>query len=176
MKQIKAVLWILVAGCTISSMVLKAKTNDIDAMADTIEPQVIQWRHHFHQNPELSNREFQTAAYIAKYLRSLGLEVQTGVAKTGVVAVIDSGNPGPTVALRADIDGLPVEERNNLSYKSTAIGEYNGNQVPVMHACGHDTHIAMLMGAATLLNEIKSDLKGKVKKLIFQHRGRCPSW
>lgn len=100
-------------------------------------------------------------------MQSLGLDVQTGIAKTGVVAILDSGQPGPVVALRADIDGLPVLEQNDLAYKSSEIGEFNGNQVPVMHACGHDTHIAMLMGAAKLLVDLKPQLKGKVK-FIFQ--------
>lgn len=141
--------------------------TDISSMASKIEPQVIEWRHHFHQNPELSNREFKTAEYIAKYMRSLGMEVQTGIARTGVVAILDSGRPGPVVALRADMDALPVPEENDLPWKSTARGEFNGKDVPVMHACGHDTHMAMLMGAATLLNEQKANLTGKVK-FIFQ--------
>lgn len=136
-------------------------------MADKIETDVIKWRHHLHQNPELSNREFETAKYIEKYLRGLGLEVTTGVAITGVVAVLDSGKPGPTVALRADMDGLPVPEINDLPFKSTAKGMLEGNEVPVMHACGHDTHVAMLMGAAKILTEMKSELRGKVK-FIFQ--------
>jgi amidohydrolase len=136
-------------------------------MVKNIEPQVIKWRHHLHQNPELSNREFETAKYITKHLQSLGLAVQTGVAITGVVAVLDSGKPGPVVALRADIDGLPVLEQNNLLWKSTKRGELEGNDVPVMHACGHDTHIAMLMGAAEILVNMKSELRGKVK-FIFQ--------
>ncbi|WP_334031419.1 amidohydrolase [Alteromonas sp. P256] len=140
---------------------------DVDSLANNVEPDVIKWRHHFHQFPELSNREFKTADYIANYLTSLGLEVQTGVAKTGVVAILDSGNPGPVVALRADMDGLPVKEQNQLSYRSEQMGEYNGNDVPVMHACGHDTHMAMLMGAAKTLTGIKSELTGKVK-FIFQ--------
>ncbi len=144
-----------------------ASNNDIESMANKIEPQVIEWRHHFHENPELSNREYKTAEYIAKYMRSLGMEVQTGIAKTGVVAILDSGKPGPVVALRADMDGLPVPEQGDLPWKSKAIGEFNGKEVPVMHACGHDTHMAMLMGAATLLNDMKSELKGKVK-FIFQ--------
>ena len=96
-----------------------------------VETQVIQWRHHFHANPELSNREFETAAYIAKYLTSLGLKVQTGIAKTGVVGLLDTGRPGPVVALRADIDGLPVLEDNDLPYKSTKRGVFNGKDVPV---------------------------------------------
>jgi amidohydrolase len=148
-------------------LVSQATQPNVADMSKAIEPQVIAWRHHFHQYPELSNREIKTANYIADYLRSLGLDVQTGVAKTGVVAILDSGQPGPVVALRADIDGLPVLEQNDLVYKSTEIGEYNGNQVPVMHACGHDTHIAMLMGAAKLLVDLKPQLKGKVK-FIFQ--------
>lgn len=142
-------------------------TSSVEQMASEIEPQVIKWRHHLHQNPELSNREFETAKYIAKYLKSLGLQVQTGVAKTGVVAILDSGNPGPVVGLRADIDGLPVLEQNDLPWKSTKRGELEGNDVPVMHACGHDTHVAMLMGAAKILVNMKSQLKGKVK-FIFQ--------
>jgi amidohydrolase len=144
-----------------------ASTVDVDALASKVEPDVIKWRHHFHEFPELSNREFKTAEYVANYLRGLGLEVQTGVAKTGVVAVLDSGKPGPVVALRADMDGLPVKEQNDLPFRSQQMGEYNGNEVPVMHACGHDTHMAMLMGAAKILTDIKGELKGKVK-FIFQ--------
>ncbi|APD84998.1 amidohydrolase [Alteromonas marina] len=140
---------------------------NVDELADKVEPDVIKWRHHFHEFPELSNREFKTAEYVANYLKSLGLDVQTGVAKTGVVAILDSGNPGPVVALRADMDGLPVKEQNDLSYRSTQVGEYNGKEVPVMHACGHDTHMAMLMGAAKILTDMKGELKGKVK-FIFQ--------
>lgn len=141
--------------------------DSISQKASAIEAQVIKWRHHLHQYPELSNREFETAKYIEKHMRALGLEVQTGVAITGVVAVLDSGKPGPTVALRADMDGLPVKEENNLPYKSLATGMLEGNEVPVMHACGHDTHVAMLMGAASILTEMKSELTGKVK-FIFQ--------
>lgn len=143
--------------------------SNIDQMADAVEADVIKWRHHFHEFPELSNREFKTAEYVAKYLDSLGLEVTVGVAKTGVVGLLDSGKPGPVVALRADMDGLPVPEQNDLPYKSVQFGEYNGNKVPVMHACGHDTHMAMLMGAAKILTELnqKGELKGKVK-FIFQ--------
>jgi amidohydrolase len=142
--------------------------NDVVAQkADAIEAKVIEWRHHLHEYPELSNREFETAKYIEKHVRALGLEVQTGVAITGVVAVLDSGRPGPTVALRADMDGLPVKEDNDLPYKSVQMGEYDGNEVPVMHACGHDTHVAMLMGAAEILTGMKDELRGKVK-FIFQ--------
>lgn len=155
---------------TFSVFAIEHHTNDNNTVAKKvleIEPEVIKWRHHLHQHPELSNREFETAKYIEKHMRALGFEVQTNVAITGVVAILDSGKPGPTVALRADMDGLPVKEVNDLPYKSVATGMFEGNKVPVMHACGHDTHVAMLMGAATILNDIKSDLTGKVK-FIFQ--------
>ncbi|MBT1065947.1 amidohydrolase [Bowmanella sp. Y26] len=144
-----------------------AAADQVSKQASDIEPQVIEWRRHFHQHPELSNREFETAKYIEKYLRGLGLEVQTGVAHTGVVAILDSGKPGPVVALRADMDGLPVKEQNDLPFRSKATSEYNGNPVSVMHACGHDTHMAMLMGAAKILTDMKSQLSGKVK-FVFQ--------
>lgn len=139
----------------------------IDQRADEIEEQVIEWRRHFHQNPELSNREFKTGAYIAEYLKSLGLEVETGVAITGVVATLQGGKPGPVIGLRADIDGLPVTERTDLPFKSVVKSEYQGQEVGVMHACGHDTHIAMLMGVAKILTEMKSEIKGTIK-FIFQ--------
>lgn len=143
---------------------LKIRANEL---AQKVESKVIDWRHDFHQNPELSNREYKTAEKIAAHLKSLGIEVQTGVAVTGVVGIIKGGKPGPVVALRADMDALPVPERNDLSWKSTVIGEYNGQPVPVMHACGHDTHVAMLMGVAEVLSQMKAELKGTVK-LIFQ--------
>ena len=144
-----------------------AANSQVDRLADQVEGEVIKWRRHFHQHPELSNREFETAKTIAKYLESLGLEVQTGIAKTGVVAVLDSGKPGPVVALRADIDGLPVTEAVDLPFASKVRSTNNGFDVGVMHACGHDTHIAMLMGAAKILTTMKDQLKGKVK-FIFQ--------
>ena len=144
--------------------VLKTK---IDQKAASLESKVITWRRDFHQHPELGNREFKTAEKIAAHLRSLGIEVQTGVAKTGVVGILKGGKPGPVVALRADIDALPVKERVNIPFASIAEGEYNGKIVPVMHACGHDSHIAILMGTAEILASIKSELKGTVK-FIFQ--------
>lgn len=140
---------------------------DIDRMADQVEAQVIQWRRDFHQNPELSNREFKTAEKIAAHLKSLGLEVRTGVAITGVIGILRTGRPGPVVALRADMDALPVTERTPVPFASRARGEYLGEEVGVMHACGHDTHVAMLMGAAQILVNMKSQLKGTVV-FIFQ--------
>ncbi|ULQ57973.1 amidohydrolase [Flavihumibacter rivuli] len=139
----------------------------IEAKAKAVLPKVIEWRRHIHQNPELGNREFKTMEYIAAHLRSLGIEVKTGVAKTGVVGLLKGGKPGPVVALRADMDALPVLERVDVPYKSTVTAEYLGQTVPVMHACGHDTHVAMLMGAAEVLAGMKKDLAGSVK-FIFQ--------
>ncbi len=131
-----------------------------------VEPKVIEWRHHIHQNPELSNREFATSAYIAAHLQSLGIEVQTGVAHTGVVGVLKGNKPGKVVALRADMDALPVVERNDLTYKSNVITTFNGQETGVMHACGHDTHVAILMGVAEVLAQNKN-FPGTVK-FIFQ--------
>lgn len=144
-----------------------ALKSKIAQKAASLESKVITWRRDFHQNPELGNREFKTAEKIAAHLRSLGIEVQTGVGKTGVVGILRGGKPGPVVALRADIDALPVKERADIPFASKAEGEYNGQVVPVMHACGHDTHIAILMGTAEILTSIKTDLKGTVK-FIFQ--------
>jgi amidohydrolase len=129
--------------------------------------EVIELRHWFHENAELSNREFKTAKRIEQELIKIGLNPQTGIAKTGVVAVIKGGKPGPVVALRADIDGLPVKERADLSWASKMTGIYNGEKVPVMHACGHDTHTAILLGVAKVLYEIKDQIPGSVK-FIFQ--------
>lgn len=143
---------------------LTAKAN---TMADKLEPKVIEWRRYFHQYPELSNREVKTSEKVAAHLKSLGMEVETGIAHTGVVGILKGGKPGPVVALRADMDGLPVTERSKLPFASKERSTYNGQEVGVMHACGHDTHIAMLMGAAEILAGMKNDLKGTVK-FIFQ--------
>jgi amidohydrolase len=143
---------------------LKAK---IAQKAETLEAKVVAWRRDFHQNPELGNREFKTAEKVAAHLKSLGIEVKTGVGKTGVVGILKGGKPGPVVALRADMDGLPVKERAEISFASKAVGEYNGQPVSVMHACGHDTHVAILMGTAEILAGMQKDLKGTVK-FIFQ--------
>ncbi len=139
----------------------------IKAKVEAIDPKVIAWRRDIHQHPELSNREVRTADLIAKHLQSLGIEVKTGIAKTGVVGILKGSQPGPVVALRADMDGLPVLEANDLPFASKARGEFNGQDVPIMHACGHDTHVAILMGVAEVLSSMKKDLKGTVK-FIFQ--------
>lgn len=158
---------ILLFLCLLLPASLLAQPKDLNQKAEKMLPKLIEWRRHLHQNPELSNREVKTAEYITKHLKSLGLEVQTGVAVTGVVAILKGGKPGPTIALRADMDGLPVEERNDLPFKSTATSEYLGNTVPVMHACGHDTHVAILMGVAEVLSSMKKDVPGTIK-FIFQ--------
>jgi len=134
---------------------------------DKIEPQCIAWRRQLHQNPELGNREFKTAKLVADHLRSLGIEVKEGVAHTGVVGILKGGKPGPVIGLRADMDGLPVTERVDIPFASKVKAQYNGQQVGVMHACGHDTHVAMLMSAAQVLAGMKKDLAGTVK-FIFQ--------
>lgn len=141
--------------------------SKIEQLAKSIEPKVIEWRRHFHQYPELSNREVKTSAKIAEHLKSLGIEVKTGVAHTGVVGLLKGGKPGPVIALRADMDALPVTERNGLPFASKVVTTFNDQEVGVMHACGHDSHMAILMGVAEILASMKQDIKGTVK-FIFQ--------
>lgn len=142
-------------------------TEIIDQKTEEKFDRIVEWRRHFHEHPELSNQEYETAEYVAGHLRSLGLDVETGVAHTGVVAILEGGKPGPVVGLRADMDGLPVRERVDVPFASDVVSEYMGEEVPVMHACGHDTHIAMLMGVAEILTEHRNELAGTVK-FIFQ--------
>ncbi|WP_411030599.1 amidohydrolase [Spongiimicrobium sp. 3-5] len=144
-----------------------AQGPNLEEHYNAVEAKVIEWRRDIHQNPELSNREFKTAEKIAAHLKSLGIEIQTGVAKTGVVGILKGNSPGKVVALRADIDALPVTERNDLDYKSNVTSQFLGEEVGVMHACGHDTHTAILMGAAEVLSKNKDKIKGTVK-FIFQ--------
>ena len=144
----------------------KLKTKAFSA-ADKIEPKCIEWRRDFHQNPELGNREFRTAKIIATHLKSLGIETTENVAKTGVVGILKGSKPGPCIALRADIDALPVTERVNIPFVSRQKTTYNGQEVGVMHACGHDTHTAILMSVAEVLSGMKSELAGTIK-FIFQ--------
>ncbi len=139
----------------------------IEQDARAIEPKLIEWRRHFHEFPELSNRETKTGAYIAAHLKSLGIEVQYPVAKTGVVGLLKGGKPGPVIALRADMDALPVTERNSLPFASKEKSIYNSRETGVMHACGHDAHMAILMSVAEILVKNKSELKGTVK-FLFQ--------
>jgi amidohydrolase len=141
--------------------------TDIDALARIVEPKVVAWRRDIHQHPELGNREVRTAGLVAAHLRSLGLEVRTGVAPTGVVALLRGRSASPVVALRADMDALPVKELADVPFASRARTAYNGREVDVMHACGHDAHTAILMGAAEVLSARREALPGTVK-LIFQ--------
>ncbi len=162
---------IALAFFTFSSIAAVAQNaplrNQVSLAADKIEQKMIAWRRDFHEHPELGNQEIRTAAIIAKHLQALGMEVKTGVAHTGVVALLKGGKPGPVVALRADMDGLPVIERTPVPFASKVKVQYNGKESGVMHACGHDTHIAMLMAVAEILSGMKKDLKGTVK-FIFQ--------
>lgn len=145
----------------------QVSSEALEAAYADVADRVVNWRRHIHENPELSNREFKTAALVAEHLRSLGLEVQTGVAHTGVVGILRGSKPGPVVGLRADMDALPVEERVDLPFHSRVVAEYLGEQVPVMHACGHDTHVAILMGVAEVLAKQRDQLRGTVK-FVFQ--------
>lgn len=151
-------------------LVVNAQSNlkpEAAKRADAINDKVINWRRDLHEHPELGNLETRTAAIVAKHLQALGLQVQTGVAKTGVVGVLVGGKPGPVVALRADMDGLPVTERVPLPFASKVKTNYNDQEVGVMHACGHDSHVAMLMGVAEVLAGMKKYIAGTVK-FIFQ--------
>ena len=140
---------------------------EIDKLAAAVEPELLAWWRHLHENPELGNREVKTAAYVVERLRSFGLEPQTGIARTGVVAILKGGRPGPVVALRADMDALPVTEQVALPFASKATTEWEGQKVGVMHACGHDTHVAILLATARVLTQLKDRLPGTVK-FIFQ--------
>ncbi|GAA0548525.1 M20 family metallopeptidase [Chitinophaga japonensis] len=144
-----------------------AQSKTFDQRIAGVKDSVIAWRRQLHQHPELSNREYKTAAYVAAHLRQMGLEVQTGVGKTGVVGILKGGKPGPVVALRADMDALPVFERAPVPFRSVDSAEYLGQRVPVMHACGHDTHVAILLGTAKVLSQQQKEVPGTVK-FIFQ--------
>jgi amidohydrolase len=167
MKRSFYTLLILLMTAPVIAQVNPKLQNKLDQMAKEVEPRVIEWRRHFHQFPELSNREVKTAAKIAEHLKALGIEVQTGIAKTGVVGILKGAKPGPVIGLRADMDALPVTERNSLPFASKERTTFNGQETGVMHACGHDSHVAILMGVAEVLSKNKSELKGTVK-FIFQ--------
>jgi len=162
----------LMTGLTglLTSLVIPLATAElppeVDSRIDTVMPDVVAWRRDIHEHPELSNQEFRTAALVAEHLESLGMEVRTGVAKTGVVGVLRGGD-GPVVALRADMDALPVTEQVDLPFASKVRSEYRGKEVGVMHACGHDNHVSILMGVAEVLAGMGDDLPGTVK-FIFQ--------
>ena len=150
--------------CAVTGVVMAA---DVERLADTVDQQVIEWRRDIHANPELGNREFRTAALVADHLRALGLEVRTDIAHTGVVGILRGGRPGPRIALRADMDALPVTEQVDVPFASRVTTEFRGQTTGVMHACGHDAHVAILMGVAEALAGIRSELTGEVM-FIFQ--------
>src|SRR5687767_4660722 len=156
-----------VAQTPAASTASAAITQNAARRIEQVMPKVVAWRRDIHQNPELGNREVRTAKIVADHLRSLGMEVKTGVAHTGVVGLLRGGKPGPVVALRADMDALPVTEEVDLPFASKVRTTFNGQEVGVMHACGHDTHVAMLMGAAEVLAGMRRDVPGTVK-FIFQ--------
>jgi amidohydrolase len=162
--KLTAILFLLFCSVAITAQDI---SKMIDAKALAVQSKLVEWRRHLHEHPELGNREFKTAAYIVEQLKGLGLDIKTGVGKTGVVAILKGGKPGPVIALRADIDALPVKERVNIPFASKDSTEYNGQKVPVMHACGHDAHTAMLIGTAQVLCSMKKDIAGTVK-FIFQ--------
>ncbi|MBC8025586.1 MAG: amidohydrolase [Steroidobacteraceae bacterium] len=151
----------------LSVLLVPASAADLEREIEAVDARVVTWRRDFHQNPELSNRELRTSKVVADHLKKLGLEVRTGIAKTGVLGVLKTGRPGPVIALRADMDALPVTERVDVPFKSLARSNYRGEEVGVMHACGHDSHIAVLMGVAEALTRRKGDLRGTVL-FVFQ--------
>lgn len=167
MRKILHIIAVLLTPLTLSAQTNPKLQARADQMAKEIEGKVIEWRRNIHQYPELSNREVKTAAKVAEHLKALGIEVKTGVAKTGVVGILKGGKPGPVIGLRADMDALPVTERNSLAFASKEKTTFNGQETGVMHACGHDAHVAILMGVAEILAKNKNDLKGTVK-FIFQ--------
>src|SRR5512135_3600581 len=144
-----------------------AAAGALEAASRRVEPKVVAWRRDFHQNPELGNREFRTSGIVARHLRALGIEVREKVAHTGVVGVLRGGKPGPVVALRADMDALPVAEETDVPFRSTVRTEWNGMSCGVMHACGHDAHTAILMGVAEVLAGMREHVAGSVK-FLFQ--------
>jgi amidohydrolase len=167
MKLSSIAIALVSAGLIMSSGLQSVQAQQTVSISNELEQKVIEWRRDLHQHPELSNREFRTAEKITKHLQSLNLEVQTGVAHTGVVGLLRGGKPGPTIALRADMDALPVVEQTDVPFKSTAVSEYRGKEVGVMHACGHDLHMAMLMGAAEKLSGMREQIEGNII-FIFQ--------
>ena len=145
-----------------------AAEPDVEALAASVDARVLAWRRDIHQHPELGNREVRTAGLVADHLRALGFEdVRTGIATTGVTAVLRGGKPGPRIAVRADMDALPVTERSGLPFESKATAQFRGETVGVMHACGHDAHTSMLMGVAEALASMKAELPGEIL-FVFQ--------
>jgi amidohydrolase len=165
MKKFSRMLPLLLLAATAQAQDLATRALEL---ADRVQPRVIEWRRHVHANPELSYQESQTAAYIAAALRNMpGIEVRTGLAGTGIKAVLRGARPGPVIALRADMDALPVEEKSGLPFASRVKASWRGKESFVAHACGHDTHVAMLLGAAQVFSQLRSELAGSVV-FLFQ--------
>lgn len=164
MKRLLSSFVVGIVAC--SAFSVHANIN-IDKEVKSVENKVIEWRRDIHKHPELGNRETRTAAIVAKHLKSLDMQVETDIAHTGVVGFLKGAKPGPTVMLRADMDALPVTEKTDVPFKSTVVTQYMGEEVGVMHACGHDTHVAMLMGTAEVLAGIKNELSGNIM-FVFQ--------
>lgn len=156
-----------VAGVAATAQAASPLADEVARRIEDLQPRIIEWRRDLHQNPELSNREFRTSKVVADHLRRLGLPVQTGVAKTGVIALLEGGKPGPTIVLRADMDALPVTEQTDVPFRSRVTSTFRGETVGVMHACGHDVHTAVLMGVAEALVAVRAQLPGKVL-FVFQ--------
>jgi amidohydrolase len=167
MQRFYQTLALILLSVTILAQTNAKLNSKIDQQARELEPKLIEWRRYFHEHPELSNREVKTSTHIAEQLKVLGLEVHYPVAKTGVVALLKGAKPGPVVALRADMDALPVTERNSLPFASKVTDTFGGQQTGVMHACGHDAHMSILLAVAEILTKNKAELKGTVK-FIFQ--------
>jgi amidohydrolase len=165
MKKFLAPLALFFLPCILFSQ--QNFSSTIEQKATAIQSKLVEWRRYIHEHPELSNREFNTGKFIVDHLKSLGIEVKYPVAKTGVVGILKGSKPGPVIALRSDMDALPIKERTNVPFKSTVTAEYMGRTVPVMHACGHDAHIAMLLGTAEVLASMKDKIAGTIK-FIFQ--------
>ncbi len=164
---------LIVVPAALQAQAAIALQGEIDRRTADVTPRVVAWRRDIHQHPELSYQEVRTSGIVAQHLKSLGLEVRTEVGGHGVVGVLRGGRPGPTVALRADMDALPVTEQVDVPFKSTTRATYNGQEVGVMHACGHDTHVAMLMGVAEVLAGMRDRIPGTVK-FIFQPAEETP--
>lgn len=167
MPRLSLLLSALLLACPALAAATPAERPEVTAAATRLKAKVVDWRRDFHQHPELSNREERTSAKVAEQLRAMGLKPKTGIAHHGVVAIIKGGKPGPRIALRADMDALPVTEQTGLPFASKATSTYRGEPVGVMHACGHDAHTATLLGVADALVKMQANLPGEVM-LIFQ--------
>ena len=165
MRKWLPVLFLCLSPCAATTVA--AAEADVERLAKSVDGQVVEWRRDIHAHPELGNREFRTAELVAGHLRALGLEVRTEIGHTGVVGILRGGKPGPRIALRADMDALPVTEQVDLPFASKVTTEFRGQTTGVMHACGHDAHVAILMGVAEALAGMRDDLTGEVM-FIFQ--------